>query len=176
MPLHDVAAFGQGDPLAGLVDGGTLFLQSPLTDPERDLGLDPGRRPRRDPRPAASASSALDTAALARRHAPRPDLAGPDAGRRPRRRVPARGARSPTRAGLDRDELLAAVQRPLGRFFGKRGGAVVDANLAVIAAAYDGLIDVTAALRRRPGAGRRAGRSRPMIDRTGRSRDRRPTS
>ena len=50
------------------------------------------------------------------------------------------------RAGLDRDALLDAVRDRLGRFFGKRGGAVVDANLAVIAAAYDGLIDVTAAV------------------------------
>ena len=36
----------------------------------------------------------------------------------------------------------------LGRFFGKRGAAVVEANLAVIAAAYDSVIDVTAALAR----------------------------
>ena len=51
------------------------------------------------------------------------------------------------RAGLDRDTLLTAVRERLGRFFGKRGGAVVDANLAVIAEAYDGLVDVTAALK-----------------------------
>jgi hypothetical protein len=31
---HDVAAFRQGDPLHGLVDGGTVFVQSGLTDPE----------------------------------------------------------------------------------------------------------------------------------------------
>ena len=36
------------------------------------------------------------------------------------------------RAGLDRDALLDAVHDRLGRFFGKRGGAVVDANLAII--------------------------------------------
>lgn len=50
------------------------------------------------------------------------------------------------RAGLDRDALLAAVKPGLLRFFGKRGSAVVDANLAVIAGAYDGVIDVSAAL------------------------------
>jgi Pyruvate/2-oxoacid:ferredoxin oxidoreductase gamma subunit len=49
-------------------------------------------------------------------------------------------------AGLDRAALMTAVRGRLGRFFGKRGGAVVDANLAVIEAAYDGLIDVSAAL------------------------------
>jgi len=49
-------------------------------------------------------------------------------------------------AGLGRNELLEAVQARLGRFFGKRGGAVVDANLAIIAEAYDGLIDVSGAI------------------------------
>ena len=50
-------------------------------------------------------------------------------------------------AGLDRDALLRGVGERLGRFFGKRGGAVVDANSALIAAAYDDLIDVSAAAR-----------------------------
>jgi hypothetical protein len=51
-----------------------------------------------------------------------------------------------TRAGLDSDQLMTAVRKQLGRFFGKRGGKVVDANLAVVEAAYAGLIDVTAAV------------------------------
>ena len=50
------------------------------------------------------------------------------------------------RAGIDRDQLLAAVRDRLGRFFGTRGGSVVDANLAVITEAYDSLIEVTGAL------------------------------
>jgi hypothetical protein len=49
-------------------------------------------------------------------------------------------------AGLGREPLLDAVRARLGRFFGKRGGAVVDANLAIIAEAWDGLIDVTGAI------------------------------
>ena len=49
-------------------------------------------------------------------------------------------------AGLGRDALLGAVGARLERFFGKRGAAVLEANRAVVAAAYDGLIDVTAAL------------------------------
>ncbi len=50
------------------------------------------------------------------------------------------------RAGLDRAALLEAVRGNLTRFFGKRGSAVVDANLAVVTAAYDNVIDVTAAV------------------------------
>ena len=45
-----------------------------------------------------------------------------------------------------REALLAAVRERLGRFFGKGGGSVVDANLEVITEAYDNLIDVTAAI------------------------------
>ena len=56
------------------------------------------------------------------------------------------------RAGLDRDALLEAVRARLARFYGKRGTAVVEANLAVVAAAYDGAMDVTASIvdERRP--------------------------
>ena len=50
------------------------------------------------------------------------------------------------RSGLDRDALMGAVKDRLGRFFGKRGATTVDANLAVIQAAYDSVINVTGAL------------------------------
>jgi pyruvate-ferredoxin/flavodoxin oxidoreductase len=148
VPLHDVSAFGLGDPLAGLVDGGTLFIQSPLADPEAIWGSIPASA-RAEILARRIRVTALDTAALALRHAPRPDL-----------QVRMQGvalvgvflrvAPFAARAGLDRDALLEAVHGQLGRFFGKRGGAVVDANLAVIAEAYDGLIDVSAALAATP--------------------------
>jgi hypothetical protein len=41
---------------------------------------------------------------------------------------------------------MEAVRGNLARFFGKRGSSVVDANLAVIQGAYDGVIDVTASM------------------------------
>ena len=87
----------------------------------------------------------FDTAALAKKYAPRPDL-----------EIRMQGVAlvgvflrvSPfaERAGLDRPALMEAVRGNLTRFFGKKGTAVVDANLAVIQGAYDGVIDVTAAL------------------------------
>lgn len=49
-------------------------------------------------------------------------------------------------ARYDRERLLAEVRKRLARFYGKRGAAVVDANLELIAEAYDTAIDVTAAL------------------------------
>jgi len=144
VPLYDIAAFGQGDPLRGLVDGGVVFVQTTLTDPEAIWMSLPararvalvGRRIR---------LLALDTAGLARTHAPRPDLVlrmqgialiG----------VFLRVAPFAARAGWDRDRLMAAVREGLTRFFGKRGDSVVEANLEVVQAAYDGVIDVTAAI------------------------------
>ena len=73
MPLHDLRAFQQGGPLHGLVDGGVVFVQTPLADPAAIWAS----------LPVAARSAivsrgirlvALDTAALARADAPRPDL------------------------------------------------------------------------------------------------------
>lgn len=144
VPLHDIAAFSQGAPLRGLVDGGTVFVQSPLADPERIWASLPVRA-RTELLERRIRLVALDTAALAGAHAPRPDLfvrmqgvalVG----------VFLRVAPFAGRAGLDDERLMAAVRARLERFFGKRGAAVVDANLAVVRAAYDGLIEVTAAI------------------------------
>jgi pyruvate-ferredoxin/flavodoxin oxidoreductase len=154
VPLHDVAAFRQGDPLRGLVDGGTVFVQSPHPDPEAIWASIPSEA-RRQILDRHIRLAALDTATLARRHAPRPDLvlrmqgialAG----------VFLRLTPFAEAAGLGRDELLAAIRPELSRFFGKRGRNVVDANLQLIAEAYDGVIDVTGAISAlvptRPGA------------------------
>jgi pyruvate-ferredoxin/flavodoxin oxidoreductase len=142
--LHDVAAFRQGAPLRGLVDGGTLFVQSSLPDPAATWSAIP---------PDARAEiverrirvAALDTAALANRWAPRPDLLLRMQG------IALVGAflrLTPfaERAGMDRDALLDALRPQLDRFFGKRGSAVVDANLGLVRDAFDGVIDVRAAL------------------------------
>ena len=141
VPLHDVSAFNLGNPLAGLVDGGDVFIQSPLASADAIWGSIPA-----DARAEILARrirvTALDTAALARRHSPRPDLqirmqgialVG----------VFLRVAPFAAAAGLRRSALLEAVGERLGRFFGKRGTTVVRANLALIAEAWDALIDVT---------------------------------
>jgi pyruvate-ferredoxin/flavodoxin oxidoreductase len=144
VPLHDVSAFNLGDPLAGLVDGGDLFIQSTLGSPDAIWASIPATA-RAELLARRIRVTALDTAALARRHAPRPELelrmqgvalVG----------VFLRVAPFARQAGLDRERLLEAVGERLGRFFGKRGGSVVRANLEVIAEAWDGLIDVSSAI------------------------------
>jgi pyruvate-ferredoxin/flavodoxin oxidoreductase len=144
VPLHDVSAFGLGDPLAGLVDGGTLFLQSPLTDPGAIWASLPTTA-KTDIVARRIRVTALDTATLARAHAPRPDLLIRMQGIA-LMGVFLRVTPFAADAGLDREALLRAVGTRLGRFFGKRGSAVIDANLALIGEAYDGLIDVSAEL------------------------------
>jgi pyruvate-ferredoxin/flavodoxin oxidoreductase len=145
VPLHDVSAFELGDPLAGLVDGGDVFIQSALPTAEAIWASIPARA-RAELLARHVRVTALDTAGLAKRHAPRPDLEIRMQG------VALVGAFlriSPfaARAGLDRARLLEAVGEQLTRFFGKRGASVVAANLAVIAEAWDGLIDVSTAIR-----------------------------
>jgi pyruvate-ferredoxin/flavodoxin oxidoreductase len=147
VPLYDVAAFSQGNPLRGLVDGGAVFVQSSLSDPEAIWASLP-MAARTEILGRDITLWALDTTGLAHRHAPRPDLevrmqgvalAG----------VFLRISPFASRAGLDCAALLEAVRTRLGRFFGKRGRAVVDANLAVIREALDGVQNVTDALRAR---------------------------
>jgi pyruvate-ferredoxin/flavodoxin oxidoreductase len=142
--LHDVAAFRQGDPLRGLVDGGTVFVASPERDPEAIWRSIPSEA-RREILTRGIRLAALDPAELARTRAPRPDLVARMQG------VALLGvflrlAPFVAHAGLDRDELLDAVRPHLERFFGKRGRRVVDANLDLVGAAWDGLVDVTASI------------------------------
>jgi pyruvate-ferredoxin/flavodoxin oxidoreductase len=59
------------------------------------------------------------------------------------------------RAGLEGEVLMSEVRKRLQRFFGKRGERVVDANLALIREAYEGVIDVTAGLALAPTTARR---------------------
>jgi pyruvate-ferredoxin/flavodoxin oxidoreductase len=143
VPLHDVSAFHQGA-LNGLVDGGTVFVQSGLTDPGAIWASVP-ERARQEITRRGVRLIALDTAGMARRRAPRPELVLRMQG------VALVGVFlrvSPfaAAAGYGRDELLAEVRARLGRFYGKRGTAVIDANLELIAEAYDSAIDVTAAI------------------------------
>ncbi len=156
--LHDVAAFALGDPLAGLVDGGTVFIQSPLTDAAAIWSSIPATA-RADIVRRRIRVTALDTAALARARSPRPDLILRLQG------VALVGAflRMTTfaaDAGLDRDAMLAAVGARLRRFYGKRGDDVLAANLAMVASAFDGLIDVSGE-RRSPGRLAARGRRDP---------------
>ncbi len=72
----------------------------------------------------------------------------------PGRRLPAGDHGSPTTPGSTATALLAAVGSRLRRFYGKRGDDVIAANMEVVAAAFDGVIDVSEALGLPPGVER----------------------
>jgi pyruvate-ferredoxin/flavodoxin oxidoreductase len=141
VPLNDLNAFNLGDPLAGLVPGGIVFVQSPERDPARIWsGIPP--RAQRTIRARGLRVRALDTARIARETTRQPDLVQRMQGIVLLgvflRVAPFAGAGAP-----DGDTaLFAAVERSLRRFFGKRGEAVVQENLRAVRRGYAELIEV----------------------------------
>jgi Pyruvate/2-oxoacid:ferredoxin oxidoreductase gamma subunit len=126
------------------VDGGTVFLNSGLPTAEAVWASLPVTA-RAEVLSRGIRVVALDTAELARRHAPRADLVlrmqgvalvG----------VFLRVAPFADRQGIEPERLFESLRGVLTRYFGKRGGAVVDANLALIRDAWGSLLDVTAAV------------------------------
>jgi len=142
--LYDVAAFAQADPLAGLNDGGTIFVHSPLPDAERIWASIPAHARARILERGVHVA-ALDTATLAARFAPSPRLVARMQGAA-LVGVLLRLAPFAQQRGLTVDDLLAAVRGPLTKSLGKRGEEVIEANVRIIRAAYQELIDVSAAL------------------------------
>jgi len=140
VPLNDVTAFRLGDPLAGLVDGGTVFVQSEETDPAAIWDGIPARA-REAIRAHGLRVVALDGARIARETTNAPDLVQRMQGI-VLLGVFLRVAPFVQRRGLGEVELFAAVERSLRKFFGKRGETVVRANLAAVRRGYTELIEV----------------------------------
>lgn len=134
VPLNNVGAFRLGNPLDGLADGGTVFLQHESTDSAvvwhaipayaqaliRDKGLH---------------VVVLDAMKIAR------EVGGSlSLGQRMQGIVLLgiflRVAPFVRERGIGEEELYAAVERSLRKFFGKRGEAVVAANAAAVRRGY----------------------------------------
>lgn len=140
VPLNDVNAFQLGDPLAGLVEGGTLFIQSDRTEPAAIWAQIP-------PRARATIETrdlrvlALDTARIARETTTQPDLVQRMQGI-VLLGVFLRVAPFVARRATSEGDLFAAVERALRRAFGKRGEAVVQENLRAVRRGYSEVIEV----------------------------------
>lgn len=138
--LHDVRALDVGDPLIGLREGGTLLIQSGALD-GREIWRSLPERARRRCVQRGLRLATYD-ASFARQLAPRPELATRMQGMALAgaflRVTPFAAA-----AGLERGALLVAVRAALERTYGAKGRAVVDANVEVVARAYDGVIAVS---------------------------------
>jgi pyruvate-ferredoxin/flavodoxin oxidoreductase len=140
VPLNDVNAFNLGDPLAGLVPGKTVFIQSSETERAAIWNRIPARA-RATIRERGLTVLALDTARIARETATEPDLVQRMQGI-VLLGVFLRVAPFVRRRGLAESELFEAVARSLRKFFGKRGEAVVQQNLHAVRRGYHEVIEL----------------------------------
>lgn len=138
--LNDINAFNLGDPLAGLGGGGSLFIQTPLTDAAQIVAALPARA-REQIAARGLRLHALDTVRIARECAGRPDLAQRMQGI-VLLGVFLKAAPLVSRAGQDEDHLWASVEKALEHFFGKRGAAVVQANLQAVQRGFHEVITI----------------------------------
>ena len=142
VPLNDVNAFNLGDPLAGLVPGGIVFIQSAETEPAAVWGRIPARA-RTAIHERGLRVLALDTARVARETTRQADLVQRMQGI-VLLGVFLRAAPFVAGRGLGEDELFDAVERSLRKFFGKRGEAVIQENLQAVRRGYAEVIEVEA--------------------------------
>ena len=135
VPLNSLNAFHLGNPLEGLRQGGTVFVQTAESDPERVWKQVPSYA-RRTIRDQNLKLLFLDAARIAEQEASRTDL-----------RVRMQGIvllglylRATPFAqdrGMERDELWLAVERSIRKYFGKGGEKVVQENLQCVRRGYD---------------------------------------
>jgi len=141
IPLNDVNAFNVGDPLSGLAPKGTVFAQSPDTDPAKIWeSVPPWARNRI--REKEAHFFALDTVKIAREAASEADLQQRMQG------IVLLGVFlhvTPFReqSGLSESDLLASVEKSLRKYFGKRGEQVVQDNLTAVKRGFSEVIEIT---------------------------------
>jgi pyruvate-ferredoxin/flavodoxin oxidoreductase len=140
VPMNDVNAFLTGSPLAGIQEGGTIFVQTPKTTPEAVWAGVP-LRAKKVIREKKIRVLAADAAKIAREEAPVADL-----------EVRMQGIvllgiflkATPfaQEAGLTDEEVLARSEKALRKYFGKRGEAVVQANLRAVKRGYQEVFEI----------------------------------
>jgi pyruvate-ferredoxin/flavodoxin oxidoreductase len=140
IPLNDVNAFNLENPLAGLSDGGLVFVQSQKTDPTEVWASVPAWA-RKTLREKHARLLALDTVGIAREVSSRPDL---------QQRMQGlvllgiflRATPFQQELGLTESDLFAGVEKALRKYFGKRGERVVQDNLAAVTRGYHEVFEV----------------------------------
>ena len=140
VPLNDFNAFYLGDPLAGLVEGGMVFINTPKTDPVEIWESIPPKA-RQTIREKHIRVLALDTLKIAQEVAPRPDLVMRMQGI-VLLGVFLRVTPFAKKRGLSDEEVFAAVEKALNKYFGKYGEKVVQANLEAVKRGYREVIEI----------------------------------
>ena len=125
-PDHKV--FSHTNPLVGLIEGGTFMMQSNL--PPSEVWRELPKRARQTIRDKKIKFFVVDGFAVAKRHAPTPELETRMMG------IAFIGAIcghvDRISAGASRDVILTKVQQQISKKFGSKGAAVVEGNMAVI--------------------------------------------
>ncbi len=140
VPLNDVNAFNTGNPLAGVTDGGMIFIQSNQSSAEEVWSHVPGWA-RKTIRERNIKPLALNAVRIAREEAPSPDLEQRFQG------IVLLGIflrHTPFQKDLDLsdDELFVKVEEAVRKYWGGKGEDVVISNLTAIRRGYDEVFEV----------------------------------
>jgi len=140
VPMNDVNAFLTSNPLAGIQDAGTIFVQTSKTTPEAVWAAVPPKA-KQTIRDKKIRVLAADAAKIAREEAPVADL-----------EVRMQGIvllgiflkATPFSedVGLTDEEVLARSEKALRKYFGKRGEAVVQANMRAVERGYREMFEI----------------------------------
>jgi pyruvate-ferredoxin/flavodoxin oxidoreductase len=140
IPLNDVNAFNLGNPLEGIAHEGSVFIQSPKTDPVEVWKGIPlyGQKIIRNKRLKVYY---LDTVKIAREIATDPDL---------QQRMQGvvlvgifiRVTPFAAKSGMSDEQVLGAVEKYIRKYFGKRGEHVVQENLKCVREGLKNVMEV----------------------------------
>jgi pyruvate-ferredoxin/flavodoxin oxidoreductase len=128
VPLNNVDAFQIGNPVDGLADGGTIFLQHASRDPAEVWAAIP-KNARRTIREKGIRVLALDAVKIAREVSSKPELAQRMQG------IVLLGVFlrvAPFLSELTDEQIYRAVEQSMRKFFAKQGEQVIQDNLQAI--------------------------------------------
>lgn len=142
VPMNDINAFFSSSPLAGLTQGGTLFVQTPKSTPEEVWSIIPPKA-KKTIREKQLRVVVADGAKISREEAPVADLEVRMQG------IVLLGIFLKVTpfahdAGIEDSEVLARSEKALRKYFGKRGEKVVQANLRCVQRGYDECFEIPA--------------------------------
>jgi pyruvate-ferredoxin/flavodoxin oxidoreductase len=140
IPLNDVNAFNLENPLAGLSQGGMVFVQSPKTNTAEIWAAIPAWA-RRNLIQKDARLFALDTVKIAKEVSSLADLQQRMQG------IVLLGVflhvtPFKEQSGISDDELFKGVEKALRKYFGKRGERVVQDNLKAVSRGYSELLEI----------------------------------
>lgn len=142
--VNDVNAFNHSNPLKGLGEEGVIFLQTFEEEPEAIWASIPAPA-RQYIRERRIRVFALDTVKIARECASRADLVQRMQGI-VLLGVFLRVTPFRERAGMSEEEMFAAVEKVLRKYFGRRGEDVVQDNLRAVRRGYTEVIEIPRSL------------------------------